>query len=161
MSETSYGAKKSFYLLLTSILGALLFFILHRVVVFLFLYALASGALNTTVSYWRFTIYDQASLALVLLLGAWYGIWVGMYWFQKVYEEKNHWGVIHHMAVNYWPNKKPSALTSKVAVIRHRLENDLWQLEDLAKTTVRSQAPAIPIKRKVVRKRAPKKLNSL
>ena len=43
--------------------------------------------------------------------------------------------------------------------VKERLEKDLWQLEEMTENAPVAIKPVIPIKRRVVRKRAPKKLN--
>jgi len=154
-------AKKSFYIFLTSLLGLLLFFILHRIVVFFYLYMLAGGYLTTDMTYYQFLVLDYATLFVVMALGVWYGIWLGMYWFRKVYEEGSHGGFVHQIKMSYFGGRTPKTLEKKIVAVRQRLESDLWQLEDLAKETVSIAEQPKPIKRKVVRKRAPRKAKTL
>jgi len=152
-------AKKSFYIFLTTLLGVLLFLILHRVIVFLYLYLVAVGYIGGG-DYYQFLAIDYFTLSLALLGGAWYGIWLGMYWFDKVYTQKSHGGLANHLASSYFYWGKPKSLPAKMSAVKQRLEKDLWELESLAKTTsVESQWPE-PKVRKEVRKRAPKKLKA-
>ena len=151
-------AKKSLYVFLTALLGMLLFYILHRVVVFLFLYLLAIGYLGTGPDYYRFLAWDYTTLVLALMGGAWYGVWLGLYWFEKVYVEKSHGGLAHHIASKYLTRENPKSLPSKMSAVKKRLESDLWALEDLAKNTETESGWPEPKVRRVVRKRAPKKL---
>lgn len=163
MSQTSLSLKKSLYIFLSCLLGVFLFFSLHRIAVFFYLYSVINGSLATTFVYWRFLLFDYFTLAITLMAGAWYGIWLGGYWFSKIYEEGSHGGLTHHLVTTYWPHKQPKSLTSKISSVREHLEKDLWQLEDLAK---KSEAISVSVNpspkvRRVVRKRAPKKLNSV
>ena len=151
--------KKSFYIFLTSILGVLLFLIIDRIAVFIYLYYLATQVLTSGLGYYQFLALDYFSLVVLLLLGAWYGIWLGLYWFNKVYEEGSHKGFVNHISENVF-FRKPKTLGSKMSNIKDRLEKDLWQLEDIAQTAEVEVKAVVPIKRKVVRKRAPKKINS-
>jgi hypothetical protein len=156
-------AKKSLYLLMTGILGMMLFAIVCQVVFFVFIYMVGAGVISTAINYNQFFVLEYFVLIVMLMLGAWYGIWLGLYWFEKVYEEKSHRGFVHHVAVNYFPGSKPKTPESKMAEVRERLEDNLWQLEELA------QSPAVftavvspaPIKRRAASKKAQKKLNSL
>lgn len=153
-------AKKSFYIFLTSLLGVLLFLILHRLVIFIYLYFIATEVLTDGVIYYQFLALDYFTLVITLMMGAWYGIWLGLFWFNKVYEERSHGGFVAHVSEKIF-FRKPKTLGGKMADIKDRLEEDLWKLEDLAKIApveVKVLTPIVPIKRKVIRKRAPKKL---
>jgi hypothetical protein len=156
-------AKKALYIFLTSLLGVLLFLILDRVVVFFYLYLLAGGYITTGMDYYQYLALDYFSLVIIMMLGAWYGVWLGLSWYARVYEEKSHGGLVHHISTKYFQGRKPKDMESKMASIKQRLETDMWELEKLAKPTqtmAETFKPA-PIKRKVVRKAAPKKLKSL
>lgn len=152
-------AKKSLYLFLSSLLGVMLFLVLHRSIVFIYLYLLTQGYLVTGLTYLQFLVFDYFTLTLTLLFGAWYGIWLGVYWYEKVYVEGSHPGFVAHMSGKFM-YRKSKGLESKMSHIKERLETDLWQLEDLAKTSLSQVSSPVPIKRKIVRKAAPKKLKS-
>jgi hypothetical protein len=156
-------ARKSLYLFLTALLGTLLFLIVHRVVFFVYIYMLGAGILTTGMDYMQFLAIEYFSLTITLMLGAWYGIWLGLYWYEKVYEEKSHKGFVHHLATKYFPGSKPQVLENRMALVKERLEENLWQLENLAKNEAGLSASIEPkpIKRRVVRKKAPRKLNSV
>jgi hypothetical protein len=156
-------AKKSLYLFLTGLLGMLLFAIVCQVVFFIYIYMLGSGVVVASMNYGQIFGGEYFILIIMLLLGAWYGIWLGLYWFEKVYEQRSHKGFVHHLATNYFPGARPKTPESKMAEVRERLEENLWQLEDLAQSPPIYQ-PSVspePIKRRAVRKKAPKKLNAL
>jgi hypothetical protein len=156
-------ARKSLYLFLTALLGSLLFLIVHRVVYFIYAYMLGAGIVTTGMTYDQFLAFEYFSLTITVMLGAWYGIWVGLYWYQKVYEEKSHRGFVHHLVSNYFPVSEPKELEGRMSRVKEHLEENLWQLEDLAKSSqiVEPVIEPKPIKRRVVRKRAPKKLQGI
>src|ERR1700722_11515309 len=129
--------KKSLYIFLSSIMGALLFLILHQIIVFLYSVALSTdyADLSFGFSYMEFVAFEYLTLIFVLLAGAWYGIWLGLYWYEKVYEEGSHGGGVNHVASNYFPrSKKNFKLEAKMEAVKKDLETNLWELEDLAKT---------------------------
>lgn len=162
MANAKGGHKKSLYIFLTSILGVLLFLMLHRIIVFFYLLALSTDYARymPNLSYIEFLAIDYFTLVITLMLGAWYGIWLGLYWYEKVYEEGSHGGLVSHITEHYWPKGRQAyGLEPKIEAVKKKLEQDLWELEDLAKI-----APPVypePIKKRVVRKRAPAKLKSL
>lgn len=71
--------KKSLYIFLTAILGVLLFLILHRLIVFVYLTLVAVDypAFGVNFSYPQFLAFDYLTLIISLMLGAWYGVWRG------------------------------------------------------------------------------------
>lgn len=154
--------KKSLYVLLTAILGVFLFFILHRLA-FFFWALICSMDENLALNYYSLPalVTEYVTLLLAIFGGAWYGIWLGLFWYDKVYVEGTHPGWVAHFSNKIWP--APGANAGTVSKLRHvtkKLEQDLMHLEDLAlaQPSVSSSGPA-PIKRTLVRKRAPKKIS--
>ena len=86
-----------------------------------------AGAITTDMSYSQFLAIEYFTLTITMMLGAWYGIWLGLYWYEKVYEEKSHRGLVHHIAANYFPNFKPKVLENRMAQVKERLEENLFQ----------------------------------
>lgn len=82
--------KKTFYIIFTSILGLLLSFIIHAMVEIIYLnYAQKNNLIIT----WTF-VFDQKACALplwliylLLVLGIIFGIWLGFFWWKKVYKK--------------------------------------------------------------------------
>jgi hypothetical protein len=134
---------------------------LHRSIVFVYLYLVAGGAFAGSFDYTQFVFWDDFSLVITLMMGAWYGIWLGLNWYSKVYEQKIHGGLIDHLVKTHWPGSGPKSLETKISSVKQRIESDLWQLEDLAKVEIAKAESPAPKVRRVVRKRAPKKLNGL
>lgn len=154
--------KKSLYVFMSSIMGVFLFFLLHRLA-FFFWAVIASATESLAAHYYSLSVlvFEYITLLLALLGGAWYGIWLGIYWYEKVYEEGSHYGWVHHIGSKFWagPNAH-GGTTGKILAATRRLEEDLLNLEDLA-----AQQPALealrltPIKRTLVRNKTTKKLS--
>jgi hypothetical protein len=146
--------KKSIYIFLCSLLGVLLFLTLHRIVVFIALVFFNPGpeGVYFGMSYLQFLALDYFTLLLVMLLGAWYGIWIGTYWFEQVYQEGAHGGFVSHLANFWFPTQKVRVLRSRLESVSSKLENSAWELEDLAKTL-----PKTPVVKSVVKKRTVRK----
>lgn len=153
--------KKSFYVFLSSLLGMSLFLILDRSAVFIYVYLVSTGIVSADFVYERFLFIDSFSLIVSLMGGAWYGTWLGMHWFNKVYEERTHGGFGDYLVKNLWSASKPKNLQTKLSAVKEHLEKDLWQLEDLAKAASAQAVKPVPRVSRAAVKRAPKKLKSL
>lgn len=146
--------KKSLYIFLSSLLGVLLFLTLHRIIAFFFLalQIVDYRDFNFGLSYMEFAALDYVTLVLALMLGAWYGVWLGNYWYGLVYEAGSHKGMLNHLAQR-WRAKASGNynLEEKIASVKQKLEKDLGNLEKLAGELPVSPQP---IKRKMARKSA-------
>lgn len=149
--------KKSLYIFLTALMGVMLFVLLDRLVVFFYLFLLTYGYTATDMAYQQIQALDYFVLTLVMMGGAWYGIWVGLYWYSKVYEEKSHKGFVDHVATNYFPGNKPKIIHAEMSAVKERLQSDLWQLEDLSQQEALTEMPLAEVKPKTVRKRVVKR----
>ncbi|MEZ4180542.1 MAG: hypothetical protein R3B41_03480 [Candidatus Doudnabacteria bacterium] len=96
MNKTSL---KALYIFLTSWLGVILVLMLHRAVFVLYELLLtffpdifAFGADRTIIE-----VLDFFTMLLAVFFGGWYGVWLGLHWFEKVYEEDG----VHHNAIFY------------------------------------------------------------
>jgi hypothetical protein len=153
----SSGLRKSIYLFLSCLLGSLLFVILQRIAVFAYIVLLSYGfgGLTVGMSWVELLALDYMTMLIALLFGGWYGIWVGIHWYESVYEHGTTRGLIGSL-VGIWPRvRKPYNLKTRVEAVSSRLESDLGELEALAKST--AAAPVAPKKRvvrRVVRKKA-------
>ena len=154
--------KKSFYIFLTSLLGMLLFLVIHRVISFLLLYSAASGLIFRNLDFQAFILTDYITLLVSLMLGAWYGIWLGLGWFEKVYEQKSHRGLVDHLAMKIFSDDH-EGLRAKLIAAEKQLEDDV--VKDLSKIDHIAQASwahaihsahfkSLPVRRTVARKRA-------
>lgn len=151
--------RRPTYIFLSALLGMLLFLILHRVVVFFVMAGIyfnaAEGFLG--LNYLQFLAWDYLTLILVLMLGAWYGIWVGSYWYDKVYETKIHGGFLSHLVGLRRQELKREDLGQKLDELSENIQEEIWELDQLSKTAARTPRTPRVIKRRVVKKRAPKK----
>lgn len=156
----SNGLKRSLYLFLSALLGIFLFFLLHRIVFFLSL-VIIIGLGNSSyfgLSFRQFLMVDYISLFTALCLGAWYGLWVGNYWYEKIYIQKVHAGVVSHLAAVCWPRRKHQELKAKIESVASHLKEDAWQLEDLEKSLSKNIVSPKPIKRRVVKRKLKTKI---
>lgn len=80
--------KRSFYIFLSSLLGVMLFILLERSL-FLLAFLLGMNVLTP-----QFAQIDYIAFIVASILGLWYGIWVGLYWYTIVYEEGSHPGML-------------------------------------------------------------------
>lgn len=92
------------------------------------------------------------------MFGGWYGIWLGMYWYEKVYGENSRGGFVDNLSRHLFLGRKDGKLEAQLAAAKERVEEDVWQLEDLADAAVAEVAAAKPARRKIVRKPAAKKV---
>lgn len=147
------GVKKSVYIFLCSLLGVMLFLILHRLVIFAYLMAVLYGAPGYAagISYMEFLAVDYATLLLALLCGSWYGIWLGSYWYEMVYEKGQWRGAMFHIRQKLFLRKTADySLKEKIEVVKQRLEDDLSQAEELA-----AEIPQAILQSKTVKRRLP------
>ncbi len=143
-AQNNIGLQKSLYIFLSSILGVLLFLVLHRVLIFLIL-VFQTADYNTfsfSLSYIEFLAIDYFSLLLTLMLGGWYGIWVGSYWYEKVYEHKSHQGAVSYIADRYWPKPKVTTdLKNRINLVEQTLHSELSQVETIKKIVKKGLEP--------------------
>lgn len=117
-------AKKSLYIFLCAILGMLLFLILHQIVAFAYLMLLYThySIFNLGLSFMDLMALDYFSLIIALMFGAWYGIWLGLYWYGWVYESGGH-GFVEHMIKKHWAAKSVTYnLKSKLVAVESKLQ---------------------------------------
>jgi hypothetical protein len=149
--------KKSFYLTLTGLIGMFLFLILHRIFYFwVILFSSRAASLGSWAQ--EPLAAEYLTLILALFCGLWYGIWIGLYWYRVVYVEKAHPGFAGHVANKIWARQlMPKGMAGRLFTATKKLETDLLKFE--AEAAKKPFISAVPMKRTLVRKRAPKKLN--
>lgn len=154
------GVKKSVYVFLCSLLGVLLFLVLHRLLVLWYLILVNSGVFvwSEADSYLKFLAVDYITLTLAMLAGSWYGIWLGSYWYEQVYELgawKGSWlHITHKLLPNRGVDKK---LKARVEKVREKLEHDFSMAEELIEEFPRPIILAKPKKRVAAKKPVAKK----
>lgn len=153
-------AKKAFYLFLSLLLGVFVFFILHRLIILFIIsfYLSTEGSAVYTAINRQFLAWDYSTLFLSVIAGSLYGLWVGGYWYEKVYEIGFHGGALGHLAValNRF-TKKQSSLRNRVDTISRELRDEAWQLEDLVKMVPKKLQPIKTIGKQATSKRVARK----
>lgn len=158
---SSSGIKKSLYVFLCSLLGMLMFLILHRLLIFAYLLLASAnpGVFYYNLTYLEILALDFFTLILAIMLGSWYGIALGIKWYEAIYEKGEHAGFIDHLVKEYWPSAKNHYnLKNKVESVTKELKDDVLRLEHLAKTIKPVIRETIPIKRRIVRRRGQVKI---
>lgn len=158
-------AKKSLYIFLCALLGALLFMVLHQLIAFVYFILLSFGfnTLSFGMSGLQILALDYFTLILVLLAGFWYGIWLGLYWYNLVYEEKSHQGMLKALNQRLRQISVKKNVSSQITNVAQHVESEMWQLEDLAQELPQERVVTVPVKRRVTkpRTRSVKKIDKL
>jgi hypothetical protein len=150
------GVKRSVYIFLCSLLGVMLFLVIHRIIMLWYLLMVDYGVFswNESDSYIKFLAVDYITLALVMLAGSWYGIWVGNYWYDQVYEFGFWKGSFRHVKNKYFSNKyNREELKHRVEIVRQALEEDLSSAESLVSEIPREILKPEPVKRRIIRRK--------
>jgi hypothetical protein len=147
-SKCNSGFKKSLYVFLCSLLGMLLFLILHRLLVIGY-FSLTSRNL---LDYFSYNLVlemavEYLTLFFAILAGSWYGIWLGLGWYAWVYENENcQQGLVDHIVRKYWPSKGD----------KHNFHEKVKNLSEHLETSVASKK-AMGVKPKVNKPKGVKK----
>lgn len=150
------GVKKSVYVFLCSLLGVLLFLVLHRIGMMLYVLLVIYGVFQwaSTAAYIQFLAFDYVTLLLAMLCGSWYGIWLGNYWYEQVYELGAWSGAWRHFRHQLMPAKtRHTDLRNRVEVVKQQLAEDLSHAQLLVGEIPQEILKPIAIKRRAVRKK--------
>ena len=151
--------RRSLYLILSGLMGLLMFFILHRIVIFFYL--LLSTASNVYFPYERFVFWDSLSLIIVLIGGTFYGLWIGEFWYGAVYHENVHGGLVDSINRLIWRDRPKSvevkSYQRKLETVAEKLEDNLSTLENLIEQPPMAVLPKRVLKRTISRKSIVKK----
>jgi hypothetical protein len=90
------SAKKSLYIFLCSVLGVLLFVTLQHSLLFVYISLSVLGWVPGA-SLAQLVAYNTLGWLASLFLGGWYGVWLGLHWFDVVYVRGEHKGLVHHI----------------------------------------------------------------
>jgi signal transduction histidine kinase len=125
---SGHSASKAFYILLCAILGALLFIVIQRAAALIYYLLLNTNyqAYSLGLDYFQLSWVNFLTVLGALFFGFWYGIWLGLHWYNIVYEQghgglfhgfKGHW--LHHEGIVRKPvSPAPAAPASaKSAVV--------------------------------------------
>ncbi len=96
--------RKSLYIFLTSLLGMLLFLMLHRslFVVYEILGNFFPGNIIFDVQPQVIFSIDFFSMILAMFIGGWYGVWLGLDWYKMIYEEREGRQWFHGFLPHHW-----------------------------------------------------------
>ncbi|QQS23219.1 hypothetical protein IPM19_01485 [bacterium] len=169
--------RKALYVFLTTLLGVLIFLMFHRAV-FVIYDILASFYPNSP----AFDIapnilfgIDFYTMLLAVVLGGWYGVWLGLDWYKMIYEERGvtRWfhGFLPHNLRGHRSHKqnthKPASVPKQITVktssprvesfesFRRTAANTAWSFDDVEKAPAKPKRKA-PAKKRVAKKRVTK-----
>jgi hypothetical protein len=159
-NRASHSAGKAFYILLCAILGATLFIIIQRALALVY-YLLLNTNYNTYsfgMSAAQLQTLDLATVSAAVFFGLWYGVWLGLHWYQVVYEE-GHGGLFHgfrggwrhkeqvkQSVVTKSVNASSAPVTVKPSTSRlmdmNKIGKRSWEFEDLLNVDKSKDIPA-------------------
>lgn len=142
------SSKKALYLLLCGVLGMILFVIIQQAAILL-LILLLINQLGGEAGAAQFQMFDSLTYVLAMFFGAWYGVWLGLHWYEIVYEQGRR-GLFHAflgrlangnklatspvektpIIARPQPSPKPPATQPQVAA---KPVSSTWRFEDLAR----------------------------
>ena len=82
-----YSSKKALYLLLCGVLGMILFVIIQQAAMLLFIMLLMNQLSASDFNQAQWGMFDSATYVVAMFFGSWYGIWLGLHWYEIVYEQ--------------------------------------------------------------------------
>lgn len=176
---TYYKFRKFIYLAMCSLLGVLLFVFLEQLLVQLLTFGAESGYVLLTLTQESANLLSSLGTIVALCAGAWYGVWLGSHWHEKVYGEGATGGFISHLTSSA-PRETSSNNNSKT------FKDTFWQMDDLVdmpeepqkkvvvkrvraqtpktskvstprlqSTTTAKKPPSVPVKRKAAPRKKP------
>lgn len=149
------GVKKSVYVFLCSLMGVLLFLILDRIAVLSYLILVMYGVFHWSgnYSYIEFVAIDYIVVFFAMFCGSWYGIWLGTYWYQQVYELGAIKGAFGHLRHRLFPAKPGYGdLKTRVEELKQELSEDLSEAQVLVRQMPKEILNPEPLKRRAPRK---------
>lgn len=174
------GAGKALYIFLCSILGLILFMIFHRALVVIYYLVLDNNfqKFSFGMTAGDIQILDFLTMLVALFLGGWYGVWLGLHWYNLVYEGEHQPGLFHGFIPHHWrkserarrsaerapvlttkPVHVPVAGSDKAFEKLASMKTNLpWDLDDLGDSDVKLVRK--PVRKRVARKSAKQEGNS-
>ncbi len=124
--------KKSLYVFLCMLLGALMFAVLHQAVTLIYymLLNLNFGAFSLNLNAAQVQTVQIYTFGFAVLLGGWYGTWLGLHWYDIVYE-KEHGGIFYGFRGKLFRQHEPKPITAAPAVIRPAPKKTTRSLMDM------------------------------
>lgn len=148
-------SKKALYLFLCSILGIILFLFIQQAFWVAYSGAAHAGYLPML---GQLNAWPTLTFLAAVLFGSWYGIWLGLYWYEMVYERAQaRW--FYAFGQRKRQLEPESELESANIwrghpVRRDESENGRWQLDDLLE--IETEAPPATVSKKRARPLAQK-----
>lgn len=167
---------KALYIFLASLLGIILFGVFHRALVVIY-YLMQDGYyfnLKIQMSQADLQALDFFTMLVALFLGGWYGVWLGLHWYELVYEGEHRAGLFHGFIPHHFRKgeraRRAAAKSSSTEKAVHvpvverpsfekitDMKSSLpWDLDDLDGDDVKVVRKTV--RKKVVRKAAPKRV---
>ncbi len=146
-------AKRALYVFLCGLMGGLLFLVIQRslVLIYVILLRLNPAVFSLGLNLGDLIALDITTVFLALAGGGWYGIWVGLHWYDVVYERKTFPGLGLHLAeifsirnLRIYPSKSKGAKGASKDPL------SFWQVEDLVMPSATSGNYFEPEEEKVV-----------
>jgi hypothetical protein len=184
MPKPLRSSGKAFYVMLCAILGVMLFVVIQRA--FSLIYYLLLNTNFKTYSfgldYYQLSWINFLSMLAAVFFGLWYGVWLGLHWYDMVYEEGSG-GVWQHIK-QHWPRReelvkqkpapvaqpgsliqapasvtiKPTLRTSDISPkLSHKSAAEGWDLDDLLKKDAVIEAAVQAVTKPKVKKPAAKR----
>ena len=142
------SSKKSLYLLLCAILGMILFVIVQQAALLLLTILMMNQLSAIDLAPAQSAMFDSLTYLLAMFFGAWYGIWLGLHWYEIVYEQGRK-GVFHAFLGRLaGGNKDAKSVEEKTPIMARpqpqpkqaarpqaaaKPANSTWRFEDLAR----------------------------
>ncbi len=139
--QTNYKqseSRKSLYVFLCSLLGVMLFMMLQKSALLLLTLLLNAQGEQASLIGSDIQVFDTVTYVLALFFGGWYGVWLGLHWYDIVYEN-GQGGIMRNMfshvkGMSQLAGNRPARPTSErpsQSVPRHEPR---WQFDDLVKS---------------------------
>ncbi len=156
---------KAFYLYLCSILGMILFAMLHRAVFVLYdlLLVMDYDTYAFGMTSRNIMTLDFTTMLIALFLGGWYGVALGIEWYAMVYgpNAEKPAGLFHGFVPHHWrktkTNSQKISTSTENAVHVPVAESKSWSFDDLIKTAP-ATVTSVPKKRATARKTTTRKV---
>ncbi len=150
--------RKALYIFLTTILGVLMFLMLHRAIFVIYDILGSFYPASPLFSVRPSVVFgvDFITMLFAIIAGGWYGVWLGLDWYKMIYEERGvtRWfhgflphnlrGHHNHKSSSAKPASVPKHITVKSSSDSPRVESfelfrrnpisSAWSFEEVTKT---------------------------
>lgn len=125
-------AKKALYVFLCGLMGSLLFLVIQRSIVLIYLVLLRLNPETFTVglSLADLMALDALTVFLALMFGGWYGVWLGIHWYDVVYETKSFPGLGAHLTEVFSISNLRVPISTKNGKKKKTEFASFWEIDD-------------------------------